>query len=50
VYVPWFHGPFKTYSLSGTDWIIVVGVAMTIVPVLEVAKWMQRRGWFGELR
>jgi Ca2+-transporting ATPase len=36
--------------LSGTDWIIVVGVAMTIVPVLEVAKWMQRRGWFGELR
>jgi P-type Ca2+ transporter type 2C len=49
VYVPWFHGPFKTYSLSATDWIIVLGVAVTIVPVLEIAKWMQRRGWFGTL-
>jgi len=49
VYVPWFHGPFKTYALSGTDWVIVLSVALTIVPVLEIAKWMQRRGWFGEL-
>ena len=49
VYVPWFHGPFKTYALSGADWVIVLSVALTIVPVLEMAKWMQRRGWFGEL-
>jgi len=47
--VPWFHGPFKTYALSGADWVIVLSVALTIVPVLEMAKWMQRRGWFGEL-
>jgi P-type Ca2+ transporter type 2C len=49
VYVPWFHGPFKTFALSATDWVLVVAVALTIVPVLEIAKWMQRRGWFGEL-
>ena len=49
VYVPWFHGPFKTYALSATDWVIVLAVAVTIVPVLEIAKWMHRRGWFGEL-
>jgi Ca2+-transporting ATPase len=49
VYVPWFHGPFKTYALSATDWGIVLAVALTIVPVLEIAKWLQRRGWFGEL-
>ena len=50
VYVPWFHGPFKTYSLSAADWAIVLAVSLTIVPVLEFAKWMQRRGWFGDLR
>jgi len=49
VYVPWFHGPFKTFALSATDWVVVVAVALTIVPVLEIAKWMERRGWFGEL-
>jgi Ca2+-transporting ATPase len=49
VYVPWFHGPFRTYSLSTTDWVIVLAVALTIVPVLEIAKWMQRRGWFGQI-
>jgi Ca2+-transporting ATPase len=31
------------------DWLILGGVALTIVPVLETAKWMERRGWFGPL-
>jgi len=30
---------------SGFD----VHEALTIVPVLETAKWMERRGWFGPL-
>jgi hypothetical protein len=24
-------------------------LAFTIVPVVEVVKWMVRRGWFGEI-
>jgi Ca2+-transporting ATPase len=29
------------------DWLVVAGVALTIFPVLELAKWLERRGWFG---
>jgi Ca2+-transporting ATPase len=29
------------------DWLIVAGVALTVSPVIELAKWMERRGWFG---
>ncbi len=49
VYLPVLHGPFGTYSLPLIDWIIVIGVAITVMPVLEIAKWMERHGWFGEL-
>ena len=50
VYVPSLHEPFGTFSLPLVDWVIVVGLALTISPVLEAAKWMERRGWFGEMR
>ena len=50
VYVPFLHEPFGTFSLPLVDWAIVVGLALTISPVLEAAKWMERRGWFGEMR
>jgi P-type Ca2+ transporter type 2C len=50
VYVPSLHEPFTTFSLSIVDWVIVVGLALTISPVLDAAKWMERRGWFGEMR
>lgn len=49
VYVPFLQGPLGTFGLSSIDWIIVVAVAFTITPVLELAKWMERRGWFGKL-
>ena len=49
VYLPFLHIPFNTFSLTLTDWTIILGVALTITPVLELAKWMVRRGWFGEL-
>ena len=29
---------------------IMLGVSLTISPVLELAKWMERRGWFGEVK
>ena len=49
VYLPFLHQPFGTFSLSLRDWLIVLGLAASIVPVLELAKWMVRRGWFGQL-
>jgi Ca2+-transporting ATPase len=47
VYLPFLHGPFGTFSLPLVDWLIVIGLSLTISPVLELAKWMERRGWFG---
>ncbi|MFP5415484.1 MAG: cation-translocating P-type ATPase, partial [Actinomycetes bacterium] len=47
VHVPLFQGPFGTFALSLTDWLLVVGVALTVMPVLELVKWMVRRGWLG---
>jgi Ca2+-transporting ATPase len=49
VYVPFLHEAFSTYALSLQEWVIVGGLAVTIVPVLEFAKWMVRRGWFGKV-
>jgi Ca2+-transporting ATPase len=49
VYLPFLHEPFNTYSLPLIDWLIVGGLAVTIVPVLEIAKWMERRGWLGNV-
>jgi Ca2+-transporting ATPase len=49
VYLPFLHKPFSTYSLPLIDWVIVFAVAFSITPVLELVKWMIRKGWFGEL-
>jgi Ca2+-transporting ATPase len=49
VYAPWFQKPFSTFSLTLTDWLIIIGLSLTISPVLELAKWMERRGWFGKM-
>ncbi len=49
IYLPFLHEPFGTFSLPLVDWMIVIGVAFSISPVLELAKWMARRGWFGAL-
>jgi Ca2+-transporting ATPase len=47
VYLPFLHKPFGTFSLTGQDWAIVGLAAATVVPVIEVTKWIIRRGWFG---
>jgi P-type Ca2+ transporter type 2C len=49
VYLPFLQAPFGTFPLPLVDWLILIGAALTIVPVLEMAKWMERRGWFGPL-
>ena len=49
VYIPFLHEPFNTYALPLIDWLIVTALAVTIVPVLEIAKWMERKGWLGKV-
>lgn len=49
VYLPALHEPFSTFSLTLQDWLIIFGLAFTVSPVLELVKWMERRGWFGKL-
>ncbi|HVI70966.1 MAG TPA: HAD-IC family P-type ATPase [Pyrinomonadaceae bacterium] len=50
VYVPILETTFGTFGLPWIDWVIIVAAAFTVSPVLELTKWMERRGWFGELR
>lgn len=47
LYVPFLQRAIGTYPLSGWDWLMVLGVAATVLPVLEGAKVAVRRGWFG---
>lgn len=49
IYVPFLHDAFATFYLPLVDWVIAAGLAITVAPVLELAKWMERRGWFGKL-
>ncbi len=48
LYVPFLHEAFGVYSLLLQDWVIIAGLAATIVPVLELAKWIGRKGWLGK--
>ena len=45
VYLPFMHKPFGTFALPLAVWPVLLGVAFTIVPVLEAMKWAIRRGW-----
>jgi Ca2+-transporting ATPase len=49
VYLPILQRPFQTFSLSPVDWCFVAVPALSITPVLEIAKWFERRGWLGAL-
>ena len=43
VSVPFLQGIFGTAGLSVVDWLAITSLAFTVVPVLEVGKWMIRR-------
>jgi hypothetical protein len=47
--VPALHEPFNTFSLPPADWMIVLALSLTISPVLEFVKWMERKGWLGAM-
>ncbi|OIO55741.1 ATPase [Candidatus Peregrinibacteria bacterium CG1_02_54_53] len=47
VYWPVLQHPFGTFAVTGRDWMIILLLAATVIPVLETGKWMIRRGMFG---
>ena len=49
VNIPFLQRPFGTFTFGWTDWALTIGLAVTIVPVLESLKWLERHGYLGEL-
>ena len=49
IYVPALHEPFNTFSLPLIDWAIIFSLSLTISPVLEFVKWVERKGWLGKM-
>jgi P-type Ca2+ transporter type 2C len=49
IYVPFLHTIFGTFNMTLLDWVMIVGLAFSVVPVIELAKWAERRGWFGAM-
>ena len=48
-YVPFLQRPLGTFSFTPSDLLLTGALAFSIVPVVDMVKWMARRGWFGEL-
>ncbi|TFH31869.1 MAG: ATPase, partial [Myxococcales bacterium] len=42
------HEAFGIDHLSRTDWLMAACPALSISPVLELTKWLGRRGWLGQ--
>ena len=49
VYTPVLQVPFSTMSMVPADWAIVAAIAVSIVPAVELFKYLVRRGVFGPL-
>ena len=49
LYVPVLERVFGTFPLTGIDWVIIVAAALTVSPVLELTKWIERRWLSAEL-
>jgi P-type Ca2+ transporter type 2C len=48
IYIPALHIPFGTFHLPMIDWAIIISVSLTIIPLLEIMKWMLRHGRLGK--
>jgi Ca2+-transporting ATPase len=49
LYVPVLERIFGTVALPLNVWLLIIAAALTISPVLELTKWLERR-WFGDQR
>lgn len=45
VYLPVLHEPFGTVALPASDLALVAALSFSVLPVLELGKWMIRHGW-----
>ncbi|MGI9316213.1 MAG: cation-translocating P-type ATPase, partial [bacterium] len=41
--VPFLQVPFSTYALGMWDWVVVLTTATTVIPILELVKWIVRK-------
>ena len=48
VLVPSLREVFKTYSLSATEWLVLIALSAAIVPLIEGLKALQRAGVVGK--
>lgn len=48
VAVPSLRDVFKTYSLSPLEWLVLLGLSASIVPIIELVKALQRAGIVGK--
>jgi Ca2+-transporting ATPase len=46
--VPFLESAFGTSNLTVTEWALLSAAAFTVVPVVEIGKWLVRRGTFGK--
>ena len=42
VYLPFLQRAFGTFALTWLDWAIIVALAFSVSPVLELTKWLGR--------
>jgi Ca2+-transporting ATPase len=42
VFVPALQPVFKTYDMSGNDWLLLIGLSVLVVPMVEIAKAVYR--------
>jgi hypothetical protein len=45
--VPFLQQALGTYRLSAEEWAIVTVTALSVAPMLELAKWLVRVGPWG---
>ena len=50
VYHPMLQHPFATVDIFWTDWLVIVGASLTVIPVLEFCKLLIRRDVIREPR
>jgi Ca2+-transporting ATPase len=50
LYVPLLERTFGTIALPVRDWLIIIAAALTVSPVLELTKWIERRWFAAEMR
>jgi P-type Ca2+ transporter type 2C len=43
IYVPFFQRLFGTFAMAWTDLALTIAIAFSVVPVLELVKWIERR-------